>query len=1309
MNRGQVIDHQFVVDESEPGYVVNIKRAIVSQLQLYILSPRDYDRHVDQYDIFGSCPTRYTFSRESVSTQRDIIRCDVPQVLRRLKSYLSLARQIDTAVLSKPLHELVYPFESTVECTYRLSSQRAIANSECVQVQAFRPVTFHGNLRSTSTSTITQSLSLKQVSKIPRRKSVISRGLEGRRIVDLAMELDLPPAREVTSADLFAQLQGLMESYTSQSEALPPERFQEMVDLLRDAREDILEEVLETLLACRAATGCPLEGFGGKLDPKVVQKLRESLFTDGLLSCGTEPCIATYMTSLQRGMVYSVQGELTLFNMALFYQPTPAILGKMLTLCKSQSSNNCWLTLGTFVNKMAEEVKMSEDKALRDEGAAAIRDVLQHLRVVVGDTCRTGILPEKLKDEHMDIISALLIALKTLANAGGAIQEYHDDVTVNGKDLVPAILNCVENSALPLKISQAAILVLRKVELRKDVRVALTDILSDISRPASLRTEAFDLLLGHEHVDTVRSLLKAMQTEKLSSFQLYMVTRVGHLLESNSPHTASLRKLWRETMIQETARLPELESIKGRGSQYMEFSRYIQLPPMGLPLGGQLGLRVVFDPSTVLPSTIRVALMATFGNSSVEIVELGLDIQGVENIVREVFMSDLNIRRDGPGALIAKIMQAALPKTGGPPTFFFPDENVVESLKKLFLQVNMPTGDVPQAHFHLRILGSDVGFVYLEDLIQMVKQSSRGNDKRPPRVMTLMQQLAQGLNLFVGKSLKMVELEKTIPTVGGFPWQAKVHGTMVASAVLDAGGDIMSFLQRKRPLEINGGLRTSVAVKVWCQQTVRIGDATSAGLRLNMSVLVNGVVGGRMKYAPVRETTSTPGAMKLELALSALKQPLNVIRLRSDIYFLHNDIVQPVTNPASEISVKKCAADAFEKWTGQKVCLDGVYQPVGFAPDTPFPPLSGPIHLDVIARPLDKSLEEYKVIFTLTRKDEKDQPGMTVVFRADHSAEGEKMKRHLNISLELNTATKEAHLEAVVPEIGLQYDLDLRTTYGSKNSAYHGVSSVLTVGPKLLHSFITEYKDEEDQQTVVNPQTGQPMKLTLSDSVLKLNVSVPGLSMEIFTSSVSSKPPGRFSQAMVLRYYCEPQLGIFYSLHPNPEQAAENGHMSEYSFHNEATMTGTTFESMTGVSQADFWRALDTMVIMIPGHNVTLLNQMAANHSFAERDTTIYWTSGIGSANESLDIIHMDAEVNNKSKDRHHSFHYKMDLDHVDKYDIMLQGSMEGALHDLNFHTHVTYKTKPRPETAEEAAEESIVSIEETVLRRGAELTVRML
>ena len=66
--------------------------------------------------------------------------------------------------------------------------------------------------------------------------------------------------------------------------------------------------------------------------------------------------------------------------------------------------------------------------------------------------------------------------------------------------------------------------------------------------------------------------------------------------------------------------------------------------------------------------------------------------------------------KQGLGALIARVMQAMLPQKGEVPTLFFHDKTVAEALRKLFVKINMPTGDTPEAQFRVKVFGKGGGW-----------------------------------------------------------------------------------------------------------------------------------------------------------------------------------------------------------------------------------------------------------------------------------------------------------------------------------------------------------------------------------------------------------------------------------------------------------------------------------------------------------------------------------------------------------------------------------------------------------------------
>ncbi|XP_025109314.1 uncharacterized protein LOC112573299 [Pomacea canaliculata] len=486
----------------------------------------------------------------------------------------------------------------------------------------------------------------------------------------------------------------------------------------------------------------------------------------------------------------------------------------------------------------------------------------------------------------------------------------------------------------------------------------------------------------------------------MTSLKFYMVTRLIHLLESNLPHAFSLRSLWRKVMKEQSFQLPVIEELRGRGSHHGEFSFHTEVPVSKMPAGAKFVINVVYDPSRIVFSSVRVSLTITIGNFSHELVDIGLDVQGFENIAREFLGPEFQMERCPARSAHCQNYASRSVKTRKVPTFFFEDKTVVQALQELFQRVNMPSGDSPQAQLHIRLLGSDVGFLDLEDFIVIVKEAiNPQSDKRPGRFQNLMQNIARGINLFIGKSQKMVEAKKIIPTVAGLPWHVQIDGTMVASAMLNVTNDISKFRKGDGPLESRGRLKASVAVAVSCRGAVHLGNFSKSGVQFNLSVLVNGETGGRLKLYFVPERKTTPRAQVLELGLEAPKHAINIFSIRSDLFTIHNDKYRTVLTPATQRQVQLCAPQFVQRWSGQRPCLSGFYQQTNGLSLTPFPLLSGPVYLDVRIIPADRALKEYTAAFTMTR----DSTGIQArkqVFKADFSALGEELKRQCHIKVE---------------------------------------------------------------------------------------------------------------------------------------------------------------------------------------------------------------------------------------------------------------------------------------------------------------------
>lgn len=92
---------------------------------------------------------------------------------------------------------------------------------------------------------------------------------------------------------------------------------------------------------------------------------------------------------------------------------------------------------------------------------------------------------------------------------------------------------------------------------------------------------------------------------------------------------SSLRSLWRKVMKEQSFQLPVIEELRGRGSHHGEFSFHTEVPVSKMPAGAKFVINVVYDPSRIVFSSVRVSLTITIGNFSHELVDIGLDVQGL--------------------------------------------------------------------------------------------------------------------------------------------------------------------------------------------------------------------------------------------------------------------------------------------------------------------------------------------------------------------------------------------------------------------------------------------------------------------------------------------------------------------------------------------------------------------------------------------------------------------------------------------------------------------------------------------------------
>ncbi|XP_060082331.1 apolipoprotein B-100-like [Ylistrum balloti] len=139
---GTIRPHTIVVDQVETNDALNIKRGILSALQIKLVTeePGNQTHTMETEDLFGSCPTEYIVETPNrIHTSRDITKCQVPQYNYRQNNLISMIKSVYGGYVHGVIDELIYPFNSSIKCEHTTGKKHRLEETKCLQQQLFRP------------------------------------------------------------------------------------------------------------------------------------------------------------------------------------------------------------------------------------------------------------------------------------------------------------------------------------------------------------------------------------------------------------------------------------------------------------------------------------------------------------------------------------------------------------------------------------------------------------------------------------------------------------------------------------------------------------------------------------------------------------------------------------------------------------------------------------------------------------------------------------------------------------------------------------------------------------------------------------------------------------------------------------------------------------------------------------------------------------------------------------------------------------------------------------------------------------------
>lgn len=1238
-DRGSIRPHTIVVDNVETKDVLNIKRGILSALQLKILTeaPSSEIHSIETEDIIGICPTEYVMSEpDTVTTYRDITQCLVPHHSYHQANLRSFIKKVYGGYLQGHIDDVIYPFNSTIQCSHILGENHKLIETKCLQQHIHRPFAHHGSILASYMANISQHLVLQETRDLAA--SNINRKMRCKRSGSLTYEFedeDADGVIHVTKDDIIQWLQKITAALNTDAKETIPQTFQDFLWLLRQSQANDLVEVMAAVWSCH--------GNQATCDEK--EKGREQdYYLDALLSCGTDACLSVFTEAIKAGHMTRWMQYVFVYDLALHHEPAPLVLTTMLEMCKERNRGGCWFPLSVMVNKMA-----AVGGSLLYQDSGPVYQTLLYIRESLGDICQTGIPTTQSPGEASQTVYKVLLMLKAIGNIGDAVQFVFDSKYAGvdeDRRIIHTVLRCAENANLPHKVSKAAILALHKMSFTQEIKDVLLGILGDVNRSPSSRTTVFTHLVMVPDPSLAAILHEAIRTERMEYMKDYMISYVSSLLQNDQPDLENLREIWKELGRDSDVYYPRNKHRIGQ-STYVEISRYIKFPLRAEFYGFQLEIDTVYNVASPVVNAI-VLRVNYYASKKINLVELAVDIDDMDILLDAII-------KKNPGILFRLFMMSQSQRSFDSPgdTFATFQQDVVAAILELFSEINISQLDVPDGVIYVKVSGHEVFFVDVRDLVMGVMQTM-GRARNPAgTIITYLQLFLESLPLSRTRSSSPLDVVHLLPTIGGFTLN------MTAGVVTSMGLDVDAKLimpdlsSLKTNIQLDAYLSPYAAVQFRSHLTTKFGRHALSGA----SFRVRGLLQMSNTFSLGYNThTMAPTVVEISGTRANTDSTYTIGHLRGDLYLLHKSGEETISgDPTVEKTVQNCDRRFVYNLFRNDVCFTAVYPDTSDSDTHAYFPMSGPFDFSLDMRRVD--IDDYHLSLVVTKGP------------ASHETEV-----WLNMTRQGQNSVTDGFIFHIVHQryhLGLvqlqipdaQIDYYVKLMY-DKSSSSENRQSVLNVGLDLHLS-----KEGRSLNRFQVKFVGLEQKFDLADgtesrwkeNTVVVIVAIPCASLQVAVAGFVNTSAHHYKTSCNVTYHCDKACPLLYLLHLNPSLAAQNGDITKVMVVNDIVYGYNHAET-------DEWAMNDKLVIIYPGQRISLVNEMDSNVTNARRHTLITYigTSGLEHA------VVMDAHVTNSSNETYSNYDYFMVLSHSSMpFKLSLQGHLRGSAPNIEIHTEI--------------------------------------
>jgi hypothetical protein len=1126
----------------EAVHILNVKRGIISSLQLPIDEELKMKQQHETVDVHGNCTAeaelleiRGNRQIRKVKLNKDLSNCTRSNKTFNRESPLSLLRNVSL------VEKLV---NSTQNCTYIMSSQGYVKEVICQERHTFTPLSFNNTgVQTNVTQIMTRVRKPEKINNIKRAQDPTWKYNQ------IAYEFEAEP--EPTNRTMDTTLRALFDlvnKTVNETTIEAPRMFNNLVASLRSLDNETIHNLLPLAWNCTKHGNC---------SNNREQELARSYMVDALPQCGTWPCMSVIASALINSTINGSRADVLLYALAFEPNPTLRVVNETLRIARVIRSRPAILTLTTLIHNYYQNNKTVQ--AMK-ELPEPIRQAVMLLREIIGEDCSAD--NNDLQMNRFESNRQVLLALKGIGNIGRPVQIEDNRQWYRQSTIVATLLRCAKNQAVPRNISIAAVQSLRRMESTEELREELMSLVRESGNDVEVRLAAYLILMKQPSRNNLREVVSILKNERVNQMRSFMSSHIGSIMESEEPTLKDMKKELEIVIAGE--QLPEIEQDLKKLSRHIEFSKAFKLPYVNQTVAAQLQSNLIYHPEGILPRSLMLNLTVNILGRSLNLIETGVDAEGMEPLLEGLF---------GPQGYFPNLNLIALFQnmTGGVDQLFNKEkapvrnaymklnDKIRESKKSyseprfLSNKIHQALEDLhedvahkqlsPAASAYIKVLGNELGFANLDDLRNLIPNISISDI---PSWSNIMRLLADGIDYNVTRSYMFLEGNHVIPTGMGLPLNISINGTAVVGLRVMGKFDMRKYMQQH--VVASGLVAPSIAVEMVGRFGVNIPLYGESGVQLNAT----------MYHSSQLEGNVTLKGTELRFNINKTMKPINLVNVSAEQYLVRGEIMERLEGiKENRTEWSNCTSSLLNTTAllGLDLCTSVAYSNASNMSAPRFP-LTGPTSWNLTVNPTDTNLTTYTLLMKYEQikkavGEQKQQPRKMFnlrrqkrpdveiidIFYINFTAPGANLTRNMSSQLTLNRNKTEVIWNFTIPELkNISISAAVQNISEPQKNMTHFVASFnATYGSK---NFSNTLRVRNETLNMTRVENGKEMVIPVNNYSMAWNVSLNDLYFCVQSDVVNKT--GNWSSSFNVTYYWDDQTPMLDQLRPEYVIKPEN-------------------------------------------------------------------------------------------------------------------------------------------------------------------------